>query len=72
MKTKVAIIVPCYKAKDKVGDLFISFLKIKFMLENKFDINFFLVDDFCPVSSYKEVPKSEFIKIIHNKICPLL
>ena len=40
MKTKVAIIVPCYKAKDKVGDLFISFLKIKFMLENKFDINF--------------------------------
>ena len=67
MKTKVAIIVPCYKAKDKVGDLFISFLKIKFMLENKFDINFFLVDDSCPVSSYKEVPKSEFIKIIHNK-----
>ena len=67
MKTKVAIIVPCYKAKNKVGDLFLSFLKIKFKLKNKCNISFFLVDDFCPESSYKEVPKSEFIKIIHNK-----
>ena len=67
MKTKVAVIVPCYKAKNKVGDLFNSFLKIKLKLIKKYDINFFLIDDFCPESSYKEVPKSDCIKIIHNK-----
>ena len=67
MKTKVAVIIPCYKAKNKVGDLFNSFLKIKLKLIKKCDINFFLIDDFCPESSYREVPKSDCIKIIHNK-----
>ena len=42
-------------------------MKIKLKLIKKCDINFFLIDDFCPESSYKEVPKSDCIKIIHNK-----
>ncbi len=67
MKAKVAVVVPCYKAKNKVGDLFNSFLKINLNLINICDITFFLVDDFCPELSYKEVPKSKFIKIVHNR-----
>ena len=67
MKAKVAVIVPCYKAKYKVGELFNCLLKINLKLINICDVTFFLIDDFCTESSYKEVPKSEFIKIIHNK-----
>ena len=66
-KVKVAIVVPCYRAKEKVGELFKSLLKINLSLTDICDLTFFLVDDFCPELSYKEVPRAEFIRIIHNK-----
>ena len=53
MKSKVAIIIPCYKASNKVGIFLDNLLGIALKLDELYEINFFIVDDCCPSSSYK-------------------
>ena len=67
IRAKVGIIVPCYKAKNKVGNLCYKILKIASELSNICSISVYIVDDFCPENSYEEVPSSKMIKVINNK-----
>ncbi len=67
MLTKVAVIVPCYKVRNKVGALFRNLIEIASELEQICEIRFFLVNDNCPDFSYKEVPQSNLIHITHNE-----
>ncbi len=67
MIIKIAVIIPCYKAKNKVGLLFDDLLQIASKLKEFCEINFFVVNDNCPEYSYKEIPKSDLIYIIHNE-----
>ena len=66
MSAKVAVIIPCYKAKNKVGTLFKNLLDITPNLCQICELKFFLVNDNCPDDSYSEVPESNLINIIHN------
>ena len=66
MKLKVAIIIPCYKAKNKVGIFLDKLILLSSKLFDICDITFFLVDDCCPDKSYREVNQLESIVIINN------
>ena len=65
--SKVAIIIPCYKATNKVGTLCNQLIKIASELSKVCSISVYIIDDFCPEMSYKEVPQSEIFKVINNK-----
>ena len=67
MRSKVAVIIPCYKAKNKLGILCNKLIKIASELSHICIISVYIVDDFCPEKSYKEVPNSEIFKVINNK-----
>ncbi len=67
-RAKVAIIIPCYKAKNTVGILCNKLLKIASELSRICVISVYIVDDFCPEKSFKEVPRSETFKVINNEI----
>ena len=67
MKSKVAIIIPCYKAKNKVGTFLDSLILLSSKLVEICDITFFLVDDCCPHKSYKEVVQLDSIILINNQ-----
>ncbi len=67
LRSKVAVIIPCYRAKNKVGSLCNKLIKIASELSNICSISVYIVDDFCPDYSYKEIPKSEILNVIHNK-----
>ena len=67
LRAKVAVIIPCYRAKNKVGTLCNQLIKIASELSNICSISVYIVDDFCPDYSYKEIPNSEILNVIHNK-----
>ena len=67
IRSKVAVIIPCYKAKNKLGILCKNILDIASKLSHVCSISIYIVDDFCPEKSYLEVPTSEMIKVINNK-----
>ena len=70
LRSKVAVIIPCYRAKNKVGTLCNQLIKIASELSNICSISVYIVDDFCPDYSYKEIPKSEIFNVIHNNLLP--
>ena len=51
LKTKVAIIIPCYRAINKLGNLCQQLIKIASELSNICIISVYIVDDFCPENS---------------------
>ena len=66
-RAKVAIIIPCYRAKNRVGILCNKLLKIASELSNICIISVYIVDDFCPEKSFMEIPSSEIFTVIHNE-----
>lgn len=66
-RSKVAVIIPCYKARKKVGNLCNKLIRIASELSNICSISVYIIDDFCPDKSYKEISKSEIFNVIHNK-----
>ncbi len=67
MNFKIAIIIPCYKAKGKVGPFTKGLFRIIDDLKKKCLINVYLVDDCCPQKSWKEVVFKEELKILHHE-----
>ena len=67
LRSKVAVIIPCYRAKNKLGTLCNQLIKIASELSNICLITIYIVDDCCPDNSYKEIPNSEIFNVIHNK-----
>ncbi len=68
MKPKIAVIIPCYKASNKVGIFVNNLLGLVSNFKEMYEINIFVVDDCCPEYSYKEILKSNSIYLIHNAI----
>lgn len=67
MNIKIAIIIPCYKAKGKVGIFTERLFTIIDDLKKKYQINVYLVNDCCPQKSWTEVALKEKLKIIHHQ-----
>jgi len=67
LRSKVALIIPCYRATNKVGNLCNKLIKISSELSSICCISVYVVNDFCPENSYKEIPNSEIFNVIHNK-----
>ena len=55
IRAKVAVIIPCYKEKNKLGILCNNILKIASNLSEVCSLSVFIVDDYCPEKSYLEV-----------------
>ena len=66
-RSKVAIIIPCYRAKNKLGILCKKLIKIASKLSDICIISVYIVDDFCPENSYREAPESDLFQTIKNK-----
>lgn len=67
MVTKIAIVIPCFRARGKI-DLFIKkLLDIKSFLISQYQINIYLVNDCCPEDSYREIEHFDQINLIHHK-----
>lgn len=68
MKVYISIIVPCYKARNKVGKFIDQIFNIIESFSELCLIKVFLVDDCCPDKSFLEVIKRSNLEILHNKI----
>ncbi len=66
-KINVAIIIPCYKSKNKVKFVISEILEVSAKLINKYIFKIYLVDDACPEESWKEIEPKNNIKILHRK-----
>ena len=67
MNSRVAIIIPCFKANKKIGIFSKKLIDICDYFKNICLINIYLVNDCCPLNSWKEIYSSEKIEIIHHK-----
>tara|TARA_Y100001978_G_C23645121_1_gene410333 strand:- start:8 stop:1000 length:993 start_codon:yes stop_codon:yes gene_type:complete len=66
-KINVAIIIPCYKSKNKVKFVIKEILEVSDKLINKYIFKIYVVDDACPEESWKEIEPKNNIKILHRK-----
>ena len=66
MKKKIAIIIPCYKAQDKVGQFINNLINVFSQLNHNCDFLIYLVDDNCPFKSWGEAINLEGVRIIHH------
>lgn len=66
MKKKIAIIIPCYKAKGKVGQFINNLIRVFSQIDHKCNFLIYLVDDYCPLESWREAINLEGVRIIHH------
>ena len=67
MVTKIAIVIPCFKARGKINLFIKELLNIRSTLISEFIINIYLVNDCCPENSYKEIENLDLINLINHK-----
>ncbi len=65
-RTTVSIIIPCYKAKNKIGVLVTKILDIAKRNQKEYNILLFIVDDCCPEKSWTDIPIDDSINLIHH------
>lgn len=65
MKASISIIVPCYKAKNKVGKFIDEVFRVRDAISDSCEFFVYLIDDCCPDKSFKEVSKREGLFIFH-------
>ncbi len=68
MKPKIAVIIPCYKVKNKIAKLIEQLEEVIDNLKEKYEIIVYIVNDCCPDESWSIVQKKSFIKILHHKL----
>ena len=67
MNLRVAIIIPCFKANKKIGIFTKKLIDICDYFKDICLINIYLVNDCCPLNSWKEIYSIEKIQILHHK-----
>ena len=67
MKCKAAVIIPCFKAKEKVGKLIYKIFEISKNFDSQTEVLVLLVNDNCPQNSWMEVESHENLRIYHHK-----
>ena len=68
MLPKIAIIIPCFKARNSINDLVEKILNIAYRLKEKYDIKIYVVDDGCPDKSHNEIKSINLIKILTHEV----
>ena len=66
-KRKVAIIIPCYKAKGILNKVVDDVIKYLTLIKKSFDFKIIIVNDACPFNSLENIQENIFIKIINNQ-----
>ena len=66
-KRKVAIIIPCYKARDIIDLVVKKCLIYLNQLDKLIIYKIIIIDDACPDKSCKNIKESSSIKLLHNK-----
>ena len=67
MKPKIGIIIPCYKVTNKINKVIEQIEEIRNNLKEEYEFLVYIVNDFCPEKSWKQVKKKSFIKFLHHK-----
>ncbi len=67
MNSRIAIVIPCFKANKQVGIFTKKLLEICDFFKNKCLINIYIVNDSCPLNSWEQIQMRDNIKIIHHK-----
>ena len=67
IKPKVAIIIPCYKARDSINSVVENCLIYLDKIKENFKYKIIIIDDACPYKSCRKIEENIFIKLIHNK-----
>ncbi len=68
MKPVIFVVIPCYKAKGKVGKVVKSILIVSDQIESLCEIRIVVVNDACPIDSWEEIECHPKINFIHHKI----
>ena len=63
----VCIVIPAYKSKGKLFKVIEKIKIISIELQNYYKIKTIVINDNCPLDSWKEVKNIPDTKIIHNK-----
>ena len=66
-KRKVAIIIPCYKARDLIDSVVDNCLFYLKKLDKSIIYKIIIIDDACPYKSCRKIKENSLIKLIHNK-----
>ncbi len=66
MKPTIGIVIPCYKANGLINSVVKRIIKSTKKINNIASIKIYLINDYCPKNSWKEVDKKYDIKIIHH------
>lgn len=63
---KVGIVIPCYRASGLINKVVEKILHITKILKDNYRFNIYIIDDFCPEQSWKEVKRNKLIKILKH------
>ena len=63
----VCIVIPSYKSKGKLSKVLEEIQTISNELKADYEIKTIVVNDNCPLDSWKEIKKKSNIQVIHNK-----
>ena len=64
----VCIVIPSYKSKGKLSKVLDKIESISKDLQTDYKIKSIVVNDNCPLDSWKEIRTDSNTQIIHNKI----
>ena len=67
IKPKVAIIIPCYKARDSINSVVENCLIYLDKMKENFQYKIFIIDDACPQKSCRNIKENINIELLHNK-----
>ena len=61
---KVGIVIPCYKASGLINKVVEKIINTTITLQEDYIFNIYIIDDYCPEQSWREVKKNKMIKIL--------
>ena len=68
MKPVIFIVIPCFRAEGKVGEVVKSILIASQQFESVCEINILVINDACPMNSWMEIEYNQKIKVVHHKV----
>ena len=66
MKPLIGIVIPCYRADGFINSVITKIVNTTNKINNVANVKIYLVNDFCPNNSWKEVDSKFDIEIIHH------
>ena len=66
MKPLIGIVIPCYRADGFINSVIKKIVNTTNKINNVANVKIYLVNDFCPNNSWKEVDSKFDIEIIHH------